>query len=309
LEEHSLPLKGLQDAAAVRSRVLGLLERADEEPDVKVRRALLTFVVGGGGYTGVEAMAAINDLVRDLEGKYPGIKPEDVRTIIATPGPKLLPELDPALAAYAQTKLEKRGIEVMLNTKVTGAGEDYVELDGNQKIPSHLLIWAGGVKPSPTVEKIECKRGHHGGIMVDETCAVPDRPGVWALGDCAEVPRPDGHGSYAPTAQNATREGTLVGRNVVATLRGEKPQPFTFTPLGELAIVGRRSGVARIYNYKFSGPLAWAMWRLIYLVKMPDRGQQARILLDWVLDVTLGRNLVGTPAVSTTTPGASKSLG
>jgi NADH dehydrogenase len=243
-------------------------------------------------------MAAINDLVRDIEGKYPGIKPEDVRTIIATPGPKLLPELDPALGAYAQRKLEERGIEVMLKTRITGAGASYVELGDSQKIPSHLVIWAGGVKPSPAVEKIDCQRGHHGGIVVDGTCAVPDHPGVWALGDCAEVPRPDGQGAYAPTAQNATREGTLVGRNVVATLRGKKPEPFTFKPLGELAIVGRRSGVARIYRYKFSGPLAWAMWRLIYLMKMPDRGQQARILLDWVLDVTFGRNMVGAPSTS-----------
>ncbi|HEY0792940.1 MAG TPA: NAD(P)/FAD-dependent oxidoreductase [Chthoniobacterales bacterium] len=298
LEEHSLPLKNLQDAAAVRSRVLALLERADQEPDAEVRRGLLTVVVGGGGFTGVEAMAAINDLVRDLDGKYPGVKPDDVRTILATPGPKLLPELDPALAAYAQSKLEERGIEVMLNTKITGAGEGYVELEGNRKIPSRLVVWAGGVKPSSAVETIDCKRGHHGGIVVDRTCAVSDHPGVWALGDCAEVPLPDGRGAYAPTAQNATREGTLVGRNVVAALRGEPPQPFTFTPLGELAIVGRRSGVARVFNHNFSGPVAWAMWRLIYLMKMPDRGQQARILLDWVLDVVFGRNMVGASVVT-----------
>jgi NADH dehydrogenase len=308
LEQHALPMKRLQDAAAVRSRVLALLERADEELAADARRPFLTFVVGGGGFTGVETMAAINDLIREQVGRFPNIDPKDVRTVIIHPGDRLLAELDPDLSAYAQRKLQERGVEVLLNTKITGAGEGYVELEGNRRIPAYLLIWAAGVKPSPVIETIDCRRGHHGGIVVDASCAVPDHPGVWALGDCAEIPRPDGQGTYAPTAQNATREATLVARNIAATLQGERPQPFRFQPLGELALVGRRTGVARIYNFHFSGLLAWAMWRAIYWAKMPDRRQRIRILLDWVLDLVLGRDIVveTAPAVPATSAGGGK---
>jgi len=124
---------------------------------------------------------------------------------------------------------------------------------------------------------------------------VPSHPGVWALGDCAEVPKHGSKGTYAPTAQNATREGALVARNIVAVLRGQKPQPFTFQTIGELALVGRHAGVAKIYGQHFSGLLAWAMWRAIYLSKMPGMGQRARILLDWLLDFAFGREIADFP--------------
>ncbi len=295
LAEVSLPMKGLQDASKARNRLLSLLERADEETDPAMRRALLTLVVGGGGYTGVETMAALNDLLRDELRKHPNLWPEEVRTVLATPGKRLLPELDERLAGYAQRKLVERGVEVMLGAKVTGAGEGYVELDGRERIPTYLLIWAGGVKPIEAIQALECQRGKHGGVVVDATCAVVGHPGIWAMGDCAEVPQPDGHGSYAPTAQNATRQGTVVAENILASLRGQPTRPFTFRPLGELALVGKRSGVAQVFGFRFSGPIAWAMWRAIYWVKMPDMGQRIRILLDWVLDVAFGRNLVGAP--------------
>lgn len=308
LEQHALPMKRLQDAAAVRTRVLALLERAGEEPDAEARRSYLTFVVGGGGFTGVETMAAINDLVREQAGRFPNINPSDVRTVVVHPGERLLPELDPDLSAYAQRKLQERGVEVLLKTRIAGVGEGHVELEGNRRIPAYLLIWAGGVKPSPVIETIDCRRGHHGGIVVDASCAVPDHPGVWALGDCAEIPHPDGKGTYAPTAQNATREGTLVARNIAAALRGERPQPFSFRPLGELALVGKRTGVARIYDFHFSGLPAWAMWRAIYWAKMPDLRQRIRILLDWAMDLVLGRDIVveTAPSVPASSTGDGK---
>jgi NADH:ubiquinone reductase (H+-translocating) len=312
LERHALPMKRLQDAAAVRARVLALLERADEEGSAEARKPFLTFVVGGGGFTGVETMAAINDLVREQVDRFPNIDPKDVRTVLVHPGDRLLPELGPSLATSAQRELQGRGVEVLLNTKITGAGEGYVELEGNRRIPTYLLVWAAGVKPSPVIETMDCRRGRHGGIEVDASCAVPDHPGVWALGDCAEIPHPSGQGTYAPTAQNATREGTQVARNIVATLQGERPQPFRFQPVGELALVGKRHGVARIYKFHFSGFLAWAMWRAIYWAKMPDLTQRARILLDWVLDLAFGRDIVleaapfiGTPTGDAKHPPAS----
>lgn len=289
IEQHSLTMKSLGDAAAVLHRALAILERASVEPDENTRRAMLTFVVGGGGYTGAETMAALNDLVRDTIGQYPQLRPEEIRTVLIEPGERLLAETAPELAAYAQQKLQERHVEVMLKTEITGAGEGYVEVKGGQRIPTQTLIWTAGVKPSPVVDGLGLPTGKHGGVLVDSCCAVPGHPALWALGDCAEVPRPGGKGTYAPTAQNATREGTLVARNMVAALQGEKPRSFVYEPIGELALVGKRVGVARVYGHNFSGCIAWAMWRAIYLAKMPGVGQRARILADWLLDCAFGR--------------------
>ncbi len=295
VEEHSLSIKSVAHATAIRNRVIRSLEQAHWEKDSEVRREILTFVVGGGGYTGVETMAAVNDLARESVHDYPNISPEDIRALIIETTDRLLSELSPDLASFAQKKLEQRGVEVLLKTKITHATGNYVELEGGKRIPARTLIWAGGITPNPLVEKLDCKRGHHGGIVVDEFCAIPDHPGVWALGDCAEVPKQGSDGFYAPTAQNATREGALVAQNIVAILRGQTPKPFIYEPIGELALVGRHSGVAKIYGHHFSGFLAWAMWRAIYLSKMPGTAQRFRILLDWTLDFAFGRSIAEFP--------------
>jgi len=275
--------------------VLALLEAAAAETDETQRRALLTFVFGGGGFSGVETMAALNDLVRDVALQYEPLRDVAPRTLLVHPGERLLPELGAKLARYAQRQLERRGVEVLLKTKIAAAGPGYVEVEGERRIETHLLVWAGGVKPSPVIDTLSCPRGKHGGIVVDGTMALAGHPGVWALGDCAEIPRQGGKGHYAPTAQNASREGALVARNIVSCLRGEQPRPFAYKPIGELAIVGKRTGVASLYGRRFSGPLAWAMWRLIYLAKMPQRGKRVRVALDWLLDLLFGREIAALP--------------
>jgi NADH:ubiquinone reductase (H+-translocating) len=294
LKEHSLTVKAADEAEAIRNRAIALLERADEEANSEDRRSLLTFVVGGGGFSGVETMAALNDLVRDLVKEYPHVKPADVRTILIHPGDRILPELNSGLAMYAQEKLEAHGVEIRLGTDVTGAGSDYVEVKDSksrqtERIKSYTCVWAGGVKPNPVIDSAGLKLGHHHAIAVDECCRVEDRPDVWALGDCAEIPKPGHQGSYAPTAQNAIREGALVARNIVARLQGGSPEAFVYHPIGELAIVGRRSGVASVYGLHFSGIVAWAMWRAIYLAKLPTLPQRVRIASHWLMDLALGR--------------------
>jgi len=295
VREQSVAVKSLGDAAAIRDRVLALLERANSEADESERCALLTVVVGGGGFSGVETIAAVNDLLRDGARSYPRVQPEDVHAELIHPGDRLLPELGEELASYAKGEMEKRGITVTLNTEISEAGDGYVQIKDGRRIRTHLLIWAAGVMPSPVVASLDCKRGRHGGIVVDECCAVPDHPGVWALGDCAEIPQPNDTGSYAPTAQNAIREGSQVARNIVAVLGGNKPRPFVYKPIGELAIVGKRTGVARIYGRNFSGPLAWVLWRGIYLMKMPSIKKRLRIALDWCLDMAFGRDIAVLP--------------
>ncbi len=290
--EHAIGMKQLGDASAAFERVSSCLERASLEKDVQKQRELLTFVVGGGGYTGVETMAAINDLARMTARAFPQTAQDQVRTILVHPSGRLMPEISPELSTYATEELKKHGVEVMLNASISEAGADFVQIQGGERIATRTLIWAAGVMPNPLLNGIYAPKGKHRGLVVYSCCRVEGKKGVWALGDCAEIPEPDGKGTYAPTAQNATREGKLVARNIVASLRGKEPQPFRYTPVGELALVGHRAGVARVYGRNFSGLLAWAMWRAIYLAKMPSISQQARILSDWLLDVVAGQTPV-----------------
>ncbi len=295
LQENSLNIKNLGDAALIHNRALEMLERADEEPDPNGRRELLTFVVGGGGFSGVETMAALNDLVRENSHNYPRIQPGDIRTVLVEAGERLLPELDEKLAAYTEKKLKQRGVEVRLNTFISGAGPDYVELKGGERIKTHLLIWTGGVAPTPALKDVDCEHSRHGGIVTDEYCRVKGYSDVWAIGDCADIPQPGKKQPYGPTAQNATREGEVVAHNIVATLRGEALQPFVYQPIGELAMIGKRTGVASVYGMRFSGKLAWFMWRAVYLFKMPRLAMRLRVAVDWTGDLLFGRELAELP--------------
>ncbi|GAC1499685.1 MAG: hypothetical protein NVS1B6_05760 [Steroidobacteraceae bacterium] len=301
LEEHSVTAKTLTDAVTIRNRALALLERADEEEDVTTRRNLLTFVIGGGGFSGVETAAALNEMVRDLAREFfPRIGNDDIRMLIAHPGESLLPELSARLGRYTERELTKRGVEVRLHTVVEAAGPNWVELkpvhgSETERITCHTIIWTGGVQPNPVVHSSGLRLGKHGGVVADSTCAVADTPGVWALGDCAEIPIPGKSEHYAPTAQNAIRQGKHVGKNIAACLRGRAPTPVDYTAVGELALVGKRAGVASVFGLRFSGLLAWAMWRAIYLEKLPSFPQRVRVALDWFLDALSGREVYALP--------------
>lgn len=228
-EEHCLQVKRLGDADAICKRALASIDRALVESDPVKRKALLTFVVAGGGYTGVETIAAVNDLVRTKSVEY-GLASGEVRSILINPGDRLLTETSAELAEYAAEKLKQHGVEVRTKTSVKSVSADGVELDSGERIPCHTAIWAAGVKPNPIVESLDCEKGRHGGIKVNACCQIESAPGVWALGDCAEIPQPNKAGTYAPTAQNATREGALVAKNIVSALRSGTAQPFTFKP-------------------------------------------------------------------------------
>lgn len=298
LSKHALTVKSLADAAEINNRVLALLERADAESDEATRRAILTIVVAGGGFSGVETMAAVNDFIRGAVRSYPNVKESEIRTILVHPGKRLLSEIGESLAHYAKEKLEARGVRVILEKEIAGADSGTVQVKDGEAIPCHTLIWTAGVSPNPLVEKMDCPKGKHHGISVDSACRAKDRPGVWAVGDCADVPTPGGGDTYAPTAQNATREGTLAARNMVMDMMGQEPKPFTYRPIGEMALVGRHSGVASLYGYQFSGLMAWLMWRAVYLAKMPGASKRVRIGLDWLLDLFLGRDISELPSRS-----------
>jgi NADH dehydrogenase len=291
LQERALTMKSLGDAVYLRNRLIEHLEEADFECAAGARDRLLTVVVAGGGFAGVETIAAINDFLREALVCYPHLREEDLRLVLVHPGAVILPELGEKLGTYAQQKLSERKVEIRVNTKVTGVSEAGVELSDGMVIDTRLLLWTAGTSPNPLLEPLPCQRDR-GRVVVNEYLEVSDWPGVWALGDCAMVPDRTTGKSCPPTAQHALREGTVVAQNVTAAIRGGEKRPFVFSSLGQLAAIGRRTGVARVLGINFSGFVAWWLWRTVYLAKLPRLEKKVRVALDWTLDLLFSKDLV-----------------
>ncbi|HSB54524.1 MAG TPA: NAD(P)/FAD-dependent oxidoreductase, partial [Gemmatimonadales bacterium] len=291
LAERALTMKSLGDAITIRNRAIQLLEEADFECKASERHDLLTFVIAGGGFAGVETAAALNDFLRDALEFYPHLGREHLRVILVHPGNVLLPELDPRLGEYAGKELRRQGIEVHLNAKVTGMSADGVCLGDGTLISSRNLIWTAGTAANPALGMLPCDKDR-GRIAVDATLAVPGFPGVWALGDCAAIPDPRTGKQQPPTAQHAIREAKVAATNIIAQVTGRPLVEFRFPGLGQLAAIGRRRGVAQILGIRFSGFLAWWLWRTIYLSKLPRLERKIRVALDWALDLVFSKDIV-----------------
>src|SRR5262245_42129830 len=216
--EYALPFKYLGDALALRNRLIHTLEEADIEQDPEIRGALLTFVVAGGGFSGVEAVAELNDFVRAGAASFRHVDPREIRVILVHAGGLILPELPKSLAVFAQDILMRRGVEIRFNTLLTGATENTALLGNGERIPTRTLVATVPSGPNPLVAMLPAKR-ERGRLVVDSTLALPDHPGVWAVGDCAYIRDPKTGEPYPPTAQHATREAQCVARNIAATLR------------------------------------------------------------------------------------------
>ena len=290
LEERALTMKSLGDAIYLRNHLIAMLEEADPEC-VEDREPLLTFLVAGGGFAGVETIAALNDFLREALRSYPRLKEEQLRVVLVHPGATILPELGPELGAYAQELLGKRKVDIRVNTRVAGVSERGVELSDGTTVRTETLIWTAGTSPNLLLQDLPCKK-ERGRILAGETLEVPGWPGVWALGDCALVPDRRTGSFHAPTAQHALREGRVAARNIAAAVRGARKRPFTFSTLGQLAAIGKRRGVARILGHNFSGFLAWWLWRTIYLLKLPRLEKKLRVMIDWTLDLIFEKDLV-----------------
>jgi NADH:ubiquinone reductase (H+-translocating) len=288
--EHALGIKTLRDAVMLRAGVIAMLEAASVEPDPGRRKRMLTSVIVGGGFAGVETVGAINDLARQSLQHYGGIDPREVRVILIHGGPVILPELGEALGVYAQEKLRKRQVEIKLKTRVTAYGDGAVHCNDGEAAAADMLVWAGGVSPSPILKDtpFDLERGR---VVVDSTLEVPRFPGIWAVGDCAAIIDPTSKNPYPPTAQHAIREGRRAAKNICARLKGERATPFLYKAPGQLAAIGRRTGVARIFGLKFSGVVGWVLWRTVYLMKLPRLEKKIRVGLRWVLDVVFERDL------------------
>lgn len=287
--EHScLTVKTLGDAIAIRNQLVTHLEEANSECAAGERQPLLTFIVAGGGFAGVETLGGINDFLREAIRFYPNLHPDYLRFVLVTPDEVILPELNRKLGIYAQRKLTRRGVEIITRAKVSAISDGTVELTNGERIAADTVIWSAGTAPNPLITALPLPK-RNGRIVVDEYLGVEGWPGVWAVGDCALISDPTG-GFYPPTAQHALREGNVAARNVVATLYGGRKKTFRYRALGQVAAIGRRTGVAHIFGLNFSGFVAWWLWRTIYLCKLPRAEKKVRVALDWTLDLCFAKD-------------------
>ena len=290
LEERALTMKSLSDAMRLRNHLIAHLEEADSEC-CQVKNPLLTFVVAGGGFAGVETIAGINDFVRGALRSYPNLREEMIRVVLVHPGKFILPELGEKLGVYTQKQLENRKVEIRVNTKVAAVTDRSVTLSDGTEIYTNTLVWAAGTSPNPLLATLPCVK-ERGRLVVNEFLELCDWPNVWALGDCAAIPNTKGSGFHPPTAQHALRQGKTLAKNMLAAMNGGQKQPFSFSTIGQLAAIGRRTGVANIFGVNFSGFIAWWMWRTIYLSKLPRFEKKVRVALDWTLDLLFSKDLV-----------------
>ena len=291
--EWSIPFKRLEDSEALRNRIVETLEIADavDRADETRRAQLLTYLIVGGGYTGVEIAGELVDLLRSVVRFYRTIAYEDTKIVLIEGGDKLLPDLLPRMGAYSGNFLMRRGVEVRLGTTVSEVDAHGVALKDGSRIDASTIVWSAGVRPSPLLAGLSIPLTRNGAILVRGDMSVPDFPGLWALGDCAKIPNPKG-GSYPPTAQHAIREGPALANNIVRTLRGEPTKPFAWQALGTMASLGGQRGIVGFPNgFVLTGFPAWWLWRTYYLLRIPGFYRKIRVALDWLLALVFPRDI------------------
>jgi NADH:ubiquinone reductase (H+-translocating) len=291
LEDRALTMKSLDDAIHLRNRLIANLEEADFECAAPLRAPLLNFVVAGGGFAGVETIAAMNDFLREAVQSFPHLREDMLRIILVHAGTIILPELGEKLGTYAQRKLMEHKVEIHSNCKVTAVTDREVTLSDGTTVLTNTLVWTAGTSPNSLLDTLPCTKAQ-GRILVNEYLEVPECAGVWALGDCAFVPDRKTGKSHPLTAQHALREGKVAAHNILGSIFGYRKKPFLYTTLGRLAPIGKRTGVANILGVNFSGFVAWWLWRTIYLLKLPRFEKKVLVALDWTLDVLFSKDLV-----------------
>ncbi len=300
VEKLAFNFKSLLDAIRIRNHVIEMFERADREPEASLRKPLLTFVIAGGGFAGVELAGALNDFARGILADYPNLDPSELSILLVHSRDRILPELSESLAEYAQEKMEARGVQFRLNARLRDAKPGVVVLS-EAEIRAQTLVWTAGTAPHPLLQSLPLERNRRGAVKVDSTLAVPGHTRVWALGDCAAVRDAKSGNPCPPTAQFAIREAHTVAKNIAAQLRGKPSTDFHFNSLGALCVVGHQTACAeltvpfaRSKSIRFSGLFAWLMWRGIYLSKLPGMERKIRVLMDWTVELFFPRDIVQT---------------
>jgi len=316
IQQNAFTIKTINDAINLRNHIIYLLEQSDQlllssvssanvdnihdytdnaKTLAQLQKKLLTFVIVGGGFAGVETAGEINDFIRDsAKEHYHNINSNNIRVKLVHSSVRLLPEMSEELAEFALERLRKSGIEIILNQRVIGATPNTVSLKDGTIIPTKTIIWSGGVAPSSLLTSISCEHDNKSGrITVDKYLELANYKGVYALGDCAYITDPKSGNPYPPTAQHAIREGAIVANNIIASIEGrlENRKIFDYKTKGMMASIGKRTGIGNLLGIEVQGLLAWLIWRSYYLVHLPTLQKKIRVLADWILDIFFKRDV------------------
>jgi NADH dehydrogenase len=289
--EHAFTFKTLADALLLRNHIIERFEQADVEPDLQRKRKLLTFVIIGGGLVGVELFGEITAFVDGIAALYKHVNRSEVRFILLQGGERILPEIDAKLAEYAAHLLDKRlGADIRTKTVVRALSPGTVHLS-DETIQAETIILAAGIVPSPVVAGLSVEKDRRGHMAVDGTMRCKSHPEVWALGDCASIPAPDGK-PYPNLAQHALREAKVLAGNIVAVLNDRPPQPFVYDTLGMMGSMGHSKAFGQLLKVRIHGPLAWFVRRTYYLLQMPGWSRRLRIMIDWTFALLFRPDIV-----------------
>jgi NADH:ubiquinone reductase (H+-translocating) len=292
LAERAVGFTTVPEAIYLRNRVLDRMDLAESTTDPEVRARALSFLFVGGGYSGVQGLAELEDLARDACRYYRTVRREDMRWVLVEAAPSILPEIGEELAGYAVERLKRRGIEVRLATRLESADGGRMVLSDGTEFGADTLVWTAGVRANPLIGQLGLPTGDRGRLVVDRYLRVESAEGVWSAGDCAEVPDLATGGICPPTAQHALRQARRLAKNVIRALDGRALKPFRYRQLGSLVSLGKYKGVARILGTKVRGFPAWFVHRTYHVFLVPTIGRRARILSDWTLALFFRRDVV-----------------
>lgn len=294
MPEHALLMQNVGDAMRVRATVIQRFEEANINTNKETRKRLLTFVIVGGGYSGVETAAQVQDLMLEMNKHYHGVNETDFKVYLIHSRNQLLPTLSQKLGEYCKNKLTENGIQVLLEKRVKAVTSNTCTLDDDTIIPSSTIISTIGNSPHPIINSF-CEENNlplkKGRIVTNERLQVSEDGIIWAAGDCAAVPLYKTDDDCPGNAQFAMRQGKLLGNNILALINGKRLKPFRFRGLGELATIGHHSAVASIMGIRFSGFFAWWLWRTIYLSKLPGLKRKIEIVVDWTMEIFFARDI------------------
>jgi NADH:quinone reductase (non-electrogenic) len=277
----ALTFKSMADALLLRNHVIEQFERADAAPGPAARRANLTFVLIGGGLVGIELLGELTTFTDDILRYYPRLRRDELRFHLFEATGRILPEIEASLAAVATRVLERRGADIRVSTPVRSIERGRVRL-ADETLDAGTIVLVAGIAPIAAAVRIPVAHDGRGRIEVDATMRSRSHPEVWALGDCAAIPGPEGR-PYPALAQHAIREAKQLARNLFAVLDGRDPRPFVFHSLGTMAALGHTSAVAKVFGMRLRGFPAWWLRRTYYLLQMPRWDRRLRIILDWTV--------------------------
>ena len=303
VEKNAYTMKTLNDAVMLRNRVIDMLEQAENETNPILRKSFLNFVVVGGGFAGIETAGELMDLLLDARKYYPTIHKEDLKVIVLEAMGEILPGFNKKLADFAKNKLIERGIDIQLKKAVTSfdgnevtiktldeTPKDSIDQSEVKSIITKTLIWTAGVTPVNTIKRSMFKT-EKGKIIINNFLEVPKFPGVFAIGDCALFIDPITNRPFPPTAQIAEAQAKMAAKNLISLIQNSEQEEFVYHSKGQMAIIGKRSGIATFLGVNISGFVAWLIWRNVYLSKIPTFDKKTRVFLDWVIDLFFDRDI------------------